>query len=104
MPKPSPARTVYLQKALTSAIAAAKSAGALMVSNRLRTKKVNATTQHDIKLDLDVRCQRVIHRTLLQRHPSIPVLGEEESDEQGREGELPRRHARRACDDEFEPS
>ena len=87
MPKPSPSRTVHLQKALTSAIAAAKSAGALMVSHRLRTKKVNATTQHDIKLDLDVRCQRVIHRTLLQRHPKIPVLGEEESDEQILESE-----------------
>ena len=29
-----------------------------------RTKKVNEATHHDIKLDLDVRCQRLIERTL----------------------------------------
>jgi len=76
MPKLSKTQPVPLQKVLQSAVAAAKSAGALMVSHRLRTKKVNATTQHDIKLDLDVRCQRLIHRLLRERHPSIPVLGE----------------------------
>jgi len=87
MPKPSKTRPIPLQKALLSAVAAAKAAGALMVSHRLRPKKVNATTQHDIKLDLDVRCQRLIHKILLGRHPSIPVLGEEESDRQILEAE-----------------
>lgn len=87
MPKPSKTQPIPLQKTLQSAVTAAKAAGALMVSHRLRTKKVNATTQHDIKLDLDVRCQRLIHRLLRDRHPSIPVLGEEESDTQILEAE-----------------
>ena len=66
-----------LNRALAAATAAAEAAGALMRTHLRRTKKVNETTQHDIKLDLDVRCQRVITRTLAAEFPGIPVLGEE---------------------------
>jgi myo-inositol-1(or 4)-monophosphatase len=41
------------------------------------SKKVNATTPHDIKLELDVRCQAVIERGLHAAFPEIAVLGEE---------------------------
>lgn len=70
-----------LNRALNAATEAAEAAGRLMRTHRLRGKKVNSSTQHDIKLDLDVRCQRVITRILSQAFPEIPVLGEEGEDE-----------------------
>lgn len=66
-----------LKRALAAATTAAEAAGALMRSNLRRTKKVNESTQHDIKLELDVRCQRVITRELAKAFPDIVVLGEE---------------------------
>jgi myo-inositol-1(or 4)-monophosphatase len=41
------------------------------------TKRVNAATQHDIKLELDVRSQKTIERALAKAFPDIAVLGEE---------------------------
>lgn len=70
-----------LRRALTAATDAANAAGALMKTNLRRTKKVNESHQHDIKLELDVRCQKVITRVLAQAFPEIPVLGEEGQDE-----------------------
>jgi myo-inositol-1(or 4)-monophosphatase len=64
-------------QALQAAIQAAKAAGGLMRPNLHRPKKVNSTDTHDIKLDLDVRCQRLITRLLAKELPAIPVLGEE---------------------------
>src|SRR5947207_15286319 len=34
-------------------------------------------TQHDIKLELDVRCQKLIEQTLRAAYPQIAILGEE---------------------------
>lgn len=70
-----------LNAALKAATDAARAAGSLMRSNLHRTKKVNATALHDIKLDLDVRCQKLITRSLAKSLPDIPVLGEEGIDE-----------------------
>lgn len=64
-------------EALKVAVAAARAAGRLMKVNLRRTKKVNLATQHDIKLELDVRCQKLIERTLRRAFPAIPILGEE---------------------------
>ncbi len=65
-------------QALKCAITAARSAGNLMRANfNSTTKKINESTQHDIKLELDVRCQKLIERTLRQKFPSIAILGEE---------------------------
>jgi myo-inositol-1(or 4)-monophosphatase len=67
-----------LQKsALASAVDAARAAGALMRRNAGSDKKINAASQHDIKLELDVRCQRLIERKLHQALPQIEFLGEE---------------------------
>lgn len=63
--------------ALSVAVAAAQSAGAIMAKNLNLPKKVNATTQHDIKLDLDERCQRRIESMLQKAFPHIAILGEE---------------------------
>jgi myo-inositol-1(or 4)-monophosphatase len=50
-----------------------------MRRNRLASKKINKATQRDIKLELDVRCQRKIELMLTKAHPEIAVLGEEEN-------------------------
>jgi myo-inositol-1(or 4)-monophosphatase len=70
-----------LKRALDAAKRAANAAGLLMAENQHRAKKVNESTQHDIKLELDVRCQRVITTLLAGTFPGIPVLGEEATDE-----------------------
>ncbi len=64
---------------LRCATEAAQSSGALMRENWHRPKHINSQEQHDIKLLLDVRCQKRIERTLLKFDRTIPVLGEEGS-------------------------
>ncbi len=66
-----------LRHALDAADAAARSVGALMVRNLHATKRVNLATQHDIKLELDVRCQRLIEKALRKALPEAGFLGEE---------------------------
>jgi myo-inositol-1(or 4)-monophosphatase len=68
---------VNLQTALKSAIKAARAAGKVMHANWLKPKKVNLAEAHDIKLELDVRCQAIIEKILARAFPQIPVLGEE---------------------------
>jgi myo-inositol-1(or 4)-monophosphatase len=41
------------------------------------SKRAHATTQHDIKLDLDVRCQALIEKALRRAFPHVALLGEE---------------------------
>ena len=48
-----------------------------MRENWYPPKKINASEAHDIKLELDVRCQALIEKTLAAAYPKIPVLGEE---------------------------
>jgi myo-inositol-1(or 4)-monophosphatase len=65
------------QKALDAAIAAARSAGKLMRQNLRAKKNINSESQHDIKLELDVRCQNLIERMLFRALPGVGFLGEE---------------------------
>lgn len=65
------------RKALAAAVKAARTAGKLMRQNLRASKVVNAKTSHDIKLELDVRCQDLIGRMLHHAFPGIPLLGEE---------------------------
>ena len=62
---------------LAVAVKAAHAAGDIMRRNRLASKKINEATQRDIKLELDVRCQRKIESMLTKAHPELAVLGEE---------------------------
>ncbi|MDP7051518.1 MAG: inositol monophosphatase family protein [Verrucomicrobiota bacterium] len=64
---------------LANAVEAARSAGAVMKRNLMEDKKINEATQRDIKLELDVRCQRRIESLLTRAHPEIAILGEEEN-------------------------
>lgn len=66
-----------LRKALAAAVRAAHAAGKLMRKNLRETKIVNETTSHDIKLELDVRCQKLIEKILRKAFPKIALLGEE---------------------------
>ena len=42
-----------------------------------RHKRANSVTQHDIKLELDVRSQGMIERALRAAFPQVALLGEE---------------------------
>jgi len=66
-----------LGQALKVAEAAARAAGALMSHYLRKPKKRHEESQHDIKLELDVRCQKTIEQELSAYHSDIPVLGEE---------------------------
>ena len=65
------------KRALACAIKAARSVGALMRKNLGADKKVNFASQHDIKLELDVRSQRLIERILRAEFPAAAIYGEE---------------------------
>lgn len=66
-----------LDRALAAATTAARAAGALMRRTFHSTKKINEESRHDIKLELDVRCQRLIERRLRRAFSAVPILGEE---------------------------
>jgi myo-inositol-1(or 4)-monophosphatase len=68
---------VNLIAAQKAAVRAARAAGKLMLANWHAPKRVNFTDAHDIKLELDVRCQKLIEKTLRAAFPTIPLLGEE---------------------------
>ena len=66
-----------LKNSLADTVAAARAAGRLLRRNQWSVKRINSQSQHDIKLELDVRCQKLIERALLKRLPGSAVLGEE---------------------------
>jgi myo-inositol-1(or 4)-monophosphatase len=68
---------VNLKIALHSAEKAARAAGKIMRDNWHSAKYVKLADAHDIKLELDVRCQKTIEKILLAAFPEISVLGEE---------------------------
>jgi myo-inositol-1(or 4)-monophosphatase len=70
-------KTNKLKEALTVAVKAARQAGALMRRNQASVKKINFQSHHDIKLELDVRCQKIIETILLGAFPESGLLGEE---------------------------
>ena len=65
------------QSALAAAVGAARAAGKIMHDNWHRPKCVNSAEAHDIKLELDVRCQKLIQQKLRRKFPAVPLLGEE---------------------------
>ena len=64
-------------RALAAAVRAAHAAGKLMRQNLRAAKVVSEATQYDVKLELDVRCQKLIERQLRAAFPQVPLLGEE---------------------------
>jgi myo-inositol-1(or 4)-monophosphatase len=66
-----------LKRAETAAVGAARSVGTLMRRHLAKSKRAHTVTQHDIKLDLDIRSQKLIERTLRSAFPNVSLLGEE---------------------------
>ena len=67
----------HQEQALACAIRAAHAAGKVIRANAGAAKTIASSTQHDIKLELDVRCQKLIERSLQKDFPNVPLLGEE---------------------------
>jgi len=70
-------KNIPLNQALSVAVKAACAAGKVMRDNWLKPKRVKLDDVHDIKLELDVRCQALIEKILRGAFPEIPLLGEE---------------------------
>src|SRR5271154_2912101 len=70
-------KKISLNKSLAAAVKAARAAGKIMRDNWYLPKRVNSAEAHDIKLELDVRCQKLITKILLAAFPEISLLGEE---------------------------
>ncbi len=70
-------KNIPLNQALAVAIKAARAAGKVMHANWHKPKRVKLDDIHDIKLELDVRCQKLIEKILRAAFPKIPLLGEE---------------------------
>lgn len=70
-------RPLNLNRAQAAAVSAARAVGVLMRRNLMAVKRANAVTQHDIKLELDVRSQTLIEKSLHAVFPQTALLGEE---------------------------
>ena len=68
---------MMLKHAQRSAVHAAQAVGKLMRRQLHANKRANEVTQHDIKLELDVRAQELIDKLLRSGFPDVALLGEE---------------------------
>jgi myo-inositol-1(or 4)-monophosphatase len=66
-----------LKQAQASAVRAAREVGTLMRRHLHSAKRANGVTEHDIKLELDVRAQKLIERRLRSAFPQVALVGEE---------------------------
>jgi myo-inositol-1(or 4)-monophosphatase len=69
--------SLFMKHYLNAAEKAARAAGDLLRQNFHRPLRVNAAEAHDIKLDLDVKTQELITRSLLKQFPEHALYGEE---------------------------
>jgi myo-inositol-1(or 4)-monophosphatase len=72
-----PVKQMNLKQAQAEAVRAAQTVGALMRRELHASKRANLVTQHDIKLELDVRSQALIEKALHRAYPSVAFVGEE---------------------------
>jgi myo-inositol-1(or 4)-monophosphatase len=72
-----PGKQVDLRGAQAAASRIARTVGALMRRELHCAKRAHSVTQHDIKLELDVRCQGLIEKALRRGFPQVALLGEE---------------------------
>ena len=71
-----PAKQLNLRRAQAEAVQASQVVGALMRSQLHASKRANSVTQHDIKLELDVRCQGLIEKALRRSFPDEPLTAD----------------------------
>jgi myo-inositol-1(or 4)-monophosphatase len=72
-----PVKQMNLKHAQAEAVRAARAVGTLLRRNLHASKRANSVTQHDIKLELDVRSQKLIEKALRRAFPHAALLGEE---------------------------
>jgi myo-inositol-1(or 4)-monophosphatase len=72
-----PRKAINLNQAQATAVQAAREVGSLMRRHLHSAKRANEVTQHDIKLELDVRSQKLIERKLRTAFPQVAIVGEE---------------------------
>lgn len=78
MNRPEPAPSILLDCALH----AARLAGEHALANVHRRTEVLQAFKHDVKLNLDVECQRKAAGAILERFPDHAILGEEDTGDQ----------------------
>ncbi len=66
-------KKIPLNHALAVAVKAARAAGKVMRDNWHKPKRVKLDDIHDIKLELDVRCQTLIEKNSARRVSRNPV-------------------------------
>ena len=69
---------IPLTHLLDTAICAAEAAGKHALENKARRKETNETFAHDIKLVLDVECQKIAEEVIASEFPEHSILGEED--------------------------
>ena len=71
----APSQTMLLDCAVRAAIAG----GTHALNNIHRRHNTIMVSKHDVKLELDVECQKVVERAILERYPDHSLLGEEDT-------------------------
>lgn len=64
---------------LDTAICAAEAAGNHALSNKHRRTEANERFKHDVKLVMDLECQRIAEEVITSRFPEHGILGEEDT-------------------------
>ncbi len=77
---------ISLTHLLDTAICAAEVAGNHAMANKARRMESNETPAHDIKLVLDVECQKVAEEIIFSEFPDHGILGEEDIRQSETEG------------------
>jgi myo-inositol-1(or 4)-monophosphatase len=62
---------------LSKVIPIAREAGQMLRADFGKAQTINEAASHDIKLQMDVDCQRMIERRLLEEFPGHSIIGEE---------------------------
>jgi len=71
-------KTIPLTHLLDIAICAAQAAGNHAMANKARRTESNETFAHDVKLVLDVECQKIAEEMIASEFPDHGILGEED--------------------------
>ncbi len=71
-------KDISLPHLLDTAICAAEAAGKHALENKARRTETNETFEHDIKLVLDVECQKIAEEVIASEFPEHGILGEED--------------------------
>lgn len=72
-------KDIALPHLLDTAICAAEAAGKHALANKHRRTETKETFAHDVKLVLDVECQKIAEEVIASEFPSHSILGEEGS-------------------------